>query len=1563
MAITVANLIAQVGADLSQFRIGMNEVDARLNLVAVREKQTVGRIQAFRDRAASLAAAADQTARQRAGINLAPFQAEVAAKTAQYQQAAQKLADAAAKLQRGMQQPRNAKGQFAGAPDPKVIAQLTKELDAASKAEAKFGKAAETASKALEAQRNKAAALAAREARQRNASAAYSQRATEYDEEGQALREVARRYAARLAQNANEHRIRAANAVAAESTKAGLAIGGTLAVGEGVGNDFNQMITTAAHNTSLGAAGVQEMIRAVKELGVESGVEMDKLADSYRKIENYGYGATDATKILTAAMKASVAYGSDMSDTTEVLTKALKEFGIPATSAEQAMGVMVATSKKSSKTMEELTEVYGKMSATSSNLGISMLETSAAFITFTRHGLDGAEAATQFRNDINKIINPSAKVVQALKNVGKQTGVDLVKDFSSVGIRAKGLGGVWADIEKAADRLGVKATDLAVKLFPLQRGQLGAAISTGTGMADWASAMKELRSSVKDGIGLQHDYDESLAQTNQQFARLKNAATVAASSVSTAFAPAVQYLVTQVDTLAKSFNGLGEGEKTEIIRNVALAAGVLLVAGYVGKLIVGINALNQALILMGASGNVIGMTGLSFITSPAVISGVILLAAAIGALYVAYKSYQQLQNSDRDSRRDTIARTQATLDSTRAEFSHQQQIAALVTEYQNMHDQAVKTHKPIQGMQETLDKISTLAPELIDGYNAQGHALGLYADAAQNVTDKLIAMAVAARASEVSQRNLQLAQLGEQMNEQGHQVAQLRIQAADLGGLHHRRGGPITGGDPTQIANVNAQLREATGTLEQTWQKYKNLQNSISDTFKIPDNAEAARSRGSNQLGQDLVLLTQRYKEAKNAVVEYERAHKHPAGDDYAGLLIRRTQAAKQLQVVQGEIKTRESLMGDPYGANKYATASGNDKLAGIYDKDKKSKKAKENEQDKLGDDYQRYIEGLRQQMFDMQNLNADKSNSDEVKARWEIMEHGLVTVNGAVKKLSGSFINLSDAEKNVAVETAKAADKMRIMEAQTNKYQALLDTNREKSYTLRRTQSGKKLSAQQIEQLKLQAGDYGKEYGDHAIDAFASNMKSLDLSDKDHSDDAVARIKEQTQKKATDNLEVYHQVLKEIMDDQITFTVLGKDAAEELARNAQASADAADGAKEYDSIIKGQTTTLDKLKIEYGNFGELSEATLLGLELQTEQYRNLTQAQRDHIIETAKEIDHQKQLNDAARAHEDITQSLKSQVEKSADTLRAVYDPEGAKRAEFSRQEMDKYDKAHKGGIPATDRSAVQAEVDAAYSAMEANNKLALKLEEVQKIMDDVKKSTSEMTDSLKINTDGVKISNTQWNELSKGQQQIVLEFQRLVAVKTEVDSMLKGVEDLFSKTLDNIKQKGFKNFFADIISGFDDMLFQLANKWVTSQFAQLINGGLGNLLTGLLGGTTSTASAAGDAAGLIGGGLGAIFGMGTPIASDGGGLASTLGSFNFGGFLASGGPAWANGSYIVGENGPEIFTPRQSGVVTPNGSIGGNTTVHVHVYGVSNPQAFQQSSHQVMQSASRAIQATQRR
>ena len=72
------------------------------------------------------------------------------------------------------------------------------------------------------------------------------------------------------------------------------------------------------------------------------------------------------------------------------------------------------------------------------------------------------------------------------------------------------------------------------------------------------------------------------------------------------------------------------------------------------------------------------------------------------------------------------------------------------------------------------------------------------------------------------------------------------------------------------------------------------------------------------------------------------------------------------------------------------------------------------------------------------------------------------------------------------------------------------------------------------------------------------------------------------------------------------------------------------------------------------------------------------------------------------------------------------------------------------------------------------------------------------------------------------------------------------------------------------------------------------------------------------------------ALFGV---VPGGGGGLFGGLFSGIFGGKRAAGGPVSAGKSYLVGEKGPELFTPSRGGSIVPNNQMGGDVNVNVNV------------------------------
>ena len=119
--------------------------------------------------------------------------------------------------------------------------------------------------------------------------------------------------------------------------------------------------------------------------------------------------------------------------------------------------------------------------------------------------------------------------------------------------------------------------------------------------------------------------------------------------------------------------------------------------------------------------------------------------------------------------------------------------------------------------------------------------------------------------------------------------------------------------------------------------------------------------------------------------------------------------------------------------------------------------------------------------------------------------------------------------------------------------------------------------------------------------------------------------------------------------------------------------------------------------------------------------------------------------------------------------------------------------------------------------------------------------------------------------------------------------------------------------------------------------QIGQNISQTIGSSFKGLIDGSKKLKDVLADVLSSLGDmllnqGFQALMGGGS---GGGGGLIGSLLGGLFGGFRAAGGPVSSSKAYVVGENGPELFSPGRSGSIIANENIGagGGGSIHVTV------------------------------
>jgi hypothetical protein len=165
---------------------------------------------------------------------------------------------------------------------------------------------------------------------------------------------------------------------------------------------------------------------------------------------------------------------------------------------------------------------------------------------------------------------------------------------------------------------------------------------------------------------------------------------------------------------------------------------------------------------------------------------------------------------------------------------------------------------------------------------------------------------------------------------------------------------------------------------------------------------------------------------------------------------------------------------------------------------------------------------------------------------------------------------------------------------------------------------------------------------------------------------------------------------------------------------------------------------------------------------------------------------------------------------------------------------------------------------------------------------------------------------------------------------LKGTFDVFVDGAKRVFIPIFEGIRF-AFNRIKSAVMENKDEFtaLFNFLKDYVAPFFG-------GALKFAIQGIATVISSLIGLVGGLIGG-LQTVINLGQSVGSAIGGAAGALG---FGGGRAMGGPVSAGTAYMVGERGPELFVPRGSGTIIPNG-VGRGATINLTVNGAIDSES----------------------
>ena len=148
----------------------------------------------------------------------------------------------------------------------------------------------------------------------------------------------------------------------------------------------------------------------------------------------------------------------------------------------------------------------------------------------------------------------------------------------------------------------------------------------------------------------------------------------------------------------------------------------------------------------------------------------------------------------------------------------------------------------------------------------------------------------------------------------------------------------------------------------------------------------------------------------------------------------------------------------------------------------------------------------------------------------------------------------------------------------------------------------------------------------------------------------------------------------------------------------------------------------------------------------------------------------------------------------------------------------------------------------------------------------------------------------------------------------------MARSFEDSFVGIIRGTMSVG--DAFRNMLNAMADHFIKTAARMMANKLQQGLLGLLGNAIGGGFGGTGNVGMK------ILGAGQPSLQAL-TPFGTAG----QFVGKSSAIGFAADGGRIPGGRPTVVGERGPELFTPGVSGMITPNHALGGSTSIVINV------------------------------
>lgn len=363
---------------------------------------------------------------------------------------------------------------------------------------------------------------------------------------------------------------------------------------------------------------VNELKAAIRSAALDTGKDAKDLAAGMAGILGEWGDTSETVALFRANLKLAEGAQTDMAKAialTDVISSAYN-----LTTGKQIEGVadLALRAKQLGVNFEGMTGSMTTLAPAASAVGIGMEELFAIYTTLVQKTGDEAVVTSQLKGIFNTLVKPTGKAAKAIKELGLETGQELVA--------SKGFLGALKILTPAMDENG----EGGEALVKSANSVVGALTLTGKGAAALVENMKEMANAGGTADKMLKDLEEGVDAPGRAWAKfkaqLKEVLLVLGDELLAA-APLVMGSLLEIakgiSSVAKWFAGLDDGTQKAILKFVLFVAAMGPVMLWASKLVgvlravtVGIGLLSKALLFLcmnPVAAVVVGIIGLGLV--------------------------------------------------------------------------------------------------------------------------------------------------------------------------------------------------------------------------------------------------------------------------------------------------------------------------------------------------------------------------------------------------------------------------------------------------------------------------------------------------------------------------------------------------------------------------------------------------------------------------------------------------------------------------------------------------------------------------------------------------------------------------------------------------------------------------------------------------------------------------------------------------------------------------------------------------------------------------------------